>query len=91
MFLRGVQKGDKEAYYNLGVLYFQQKNYDKAEEMFLKSIEETDDVNAYFNLGLLYSQEKKYDKAEEMFLKAAQYGEKKAYYDLGILYFQQKI
>ena len=65
MFLKSVKTGNEYAYYNLGLLYTEQKKYDKAEEMYLKSIKETGNLDAYNNLGTLYYQQKKYDKAEQ--------------------------
>ncbi len=54
MYLKAIQKGNmKEAMYNLGNLYTEQKKYDKAEKMYLKAIQ-NGHIGALNNLGNLY-------------------------------------
>ena len=54
MFLEASQKGEIEAMYNLGTLYYEQNKFGKAKEMFLKAIQKGGHVKAMYNLGILY-------------------------------------
>ncbi|MEA1880509.1 MAG: tetratricopeptide repeat protein, partial [Campylobacterota bacterium] len=87
-----LEKSGKEngtILYNLGVLYDEKKEYDKAEKYYLKSIE-SGNTNALYNLGILYKEKKEYDKAEKYYLKAIESGEAKALNNLGNLYKEKK-
>jgi tetratricopeptide (TPR) repeat protein len=54
-------------YYDEGCKYFSNKKYEKAREMFLKSIEVSDDGNSYYFMGEMEKNEGNYDKAEEYY------------------------
>jgi len=56
-----------ESYYNLGICYYHFKNYARAEQLFKKAIELTDDTDSYLYLGAIYKQQEKYDLALEYF------------------------
>jgi tetratricopeptide (TPR) repeat protein len=74
----------------LGLLYKDQKQYEKAEEYYLKAIEtDSSYVYAYNNLGLLYADQKQYEKAEDRYLKAMEIDSSyvNAYHNLGNLYY----
>lgn len=71
----------------LGVLYSEQKNYDKAEKYFLKAVESGIDM-ALLGLGILYKEQKNYDKAEEYYLKALESGDNEALGELAWIYFE---
>jgi len=59
--------------YNIGFNYMQKKDYDKAEEAYLKAIEMKNTyVDAYNGLATVYNAQKKFDKAGEMSQKAAE-------------------
>jgi TPR repeat protein/nucleoside-triphosphatase THEP1 len=82
---------DKESisfYYAL-VYHRGLKEYGKAEEYYLKAIEEGN-VDALLNLGYLYSEQKEYGKAEKYYLKAIEKGDEYALFNLGNLYSEQK-
>ena len=80
---------DAEAYYNIGVVYYNEKKYDDSKAQFQKAIEIYPDFSeAYYSLGAVYYAEANYDKAIETFSKAIQidprdYG---AIYQLGVVY-----
>jgi len=63
-----------EAYYNLGLLYFSQENYDDTIEQWNKILEiEPNFPNEYIvlnNLGIVYQKKEMPDKALEYFLEA---------------------
>ena len=83
------KKSTKEINMLLGYLYSEQKEYEKAEEYYLKAIDAGNN-DALFNLGNLYSEQKEYSKAEEYYLKAIDTGNNKALNNLGNLYSKQK-
>lgn len=64
---------------NLAMLYFKQGNYEKAEPLYLKTLDikkkklgekNTEFANTMNNLAFLYLYQNKYQKAEPLFLKA---------------------
>ncbi|HKP85790.1 MAG TPA: tetratricopeptide repeat protein, partial [Blastocatellia bacterium] len=61
------------AYLNLGLLYYQQKDLDRAEANLLKSIEISPRPVAWYHAGQFYFDQQRYEKAQAMFeLVAAQ-------------------
>jgi len=73
----------------IALLYHKQKEYNKAEEYYLKAVE-SGDTGALNNLGILHSEQKEYNKAEEYYLKAVESGDTGALNNLGILHSEQK-
>lgn len=61
------------------------KQYDKAEEYYLKAIN-VGNKDALNNLGNLYQEQEEYEKAEEYYLKAIDTGNNDALFNLGLLY-----
>ena len=57
-------------YYEEGCKYFSYKNYEKARELFEKSIELTNDGNSYYFMGEMDKNEGNFDKAEEYYRTA---------------------
>ena len=72
-----------------GNFYYQNRNYEKAEQLYLKAIQ-NGIPQAFINLGNLYKEQKKYDKAEQMYLKAIQNGIPQAFINLANLYYNQQ-
>jgi len=66
----------------LGIMFSEQKEWDKAEEYYLKAIEH-EEYGAYLNLGLIAMIQEQLDKANAYYLNAIKHGEFKAYIDLG--------
>ena len=83
------QKATSEERFTDGYNAQYRKEYDKAEEYFLKAIE-LGNTNAFNNLGVLYFNQEKYDKAEKYYLQAIDKGNNDALFNLGILYSKQK-
>ena len=79
----------KAGYLEDGISYYENKNYLKAEEMFLKAVQEGN-VESMNYLGNLYYKQGKYDKAEQIYLSAVEKGNSNAMKDLAILYEDQK-
>ena len=79
------KKSTKEINALLGILYNEQKEYEKAEEYYLRAIESGDN-KALNNLGNLYKEQKEYEKAEEYYLRAIDTGNNDALFNLGNLY-----
>ena len=79
----------RASYLDDGNFYYQNKNYEKAEQMYLKAIQ-NGDIRSFVNLGVLYKNQQKYDKAEQMYLKAIQNGILMALVNLGNLYYNQQ-
>lgn len=71
-----------------GLSYHNLKDYEKAEEYYLKAID-TGNNDALFNLGLLYDIKKDVIKAEEYYLKAIEEDNNEALNNLAYLYFSK--
>ena len=71
-------------------LLYEQKEYKKAEEYYLKAIE-IGYTKVLNNLGILYSEQKEYKKAEEYYLKAIESGDTDALNGLSWYYFERSI
>ena len=75
-----------EAYYNLGIVYFNTKKYDLALKQFNKIIKALPDFDKpYYGRGLIYEKQKKYDLAIKDFEQVIEFNpnDYKAYYNLG--------
>jgi protein O-mannosyl-transferase len=87
-----LDPGYVEAYFNLGSAYATLKQYDKAEQAYLKTIEINPAfVNSYLSLSNLYSFEKKYDKIIALNTKAIEKGIKSdvMYINIGNVYYMR--
>jgi type IV pilus biogenesis/stability protein PilW len=83
----------EKAAYNLGVVYFNKKDIDKAIEYYQKAVSLRDDnSNAYYNLGYCQEEKKALPKALEYYKKAASLDSsfKEAYYRMGVIYQEQQ-
>jgi superkiller protein 3 len=84
-----------DAYYNMGVVYGEERDYDQAIECYKKAIEiDQDYVNAYYNMGVAYQKQSYYgfeEEAIECYQKAVEIDKDNAdaYYNMGYAY--QKI
>ncbi len=70
----------------LGLIYENEKDYDKAEQEYLNAVEiDTSKVNSYYALGHFYVRIEKYDKATQTFDKILEIDpeEMDAYYQIG--------
>ncbi|RMH63160.1 MAG: tetratricopeptide repeat protein [Calditrichaeota bacterium] len=54
---------DSNSWYNMGILYFSRKNYDKAREYFQKAIAMDDNHDAWLYLGIVYERMGMYEDA----------------------------
>ncbi|RMH62585.1 MAG: tetratricopeptide repeat protein [Calditrichaeota bacterium] len=82
-----------EAYYNLGIVYFNAKKYDKALQQFNKIIAALPDFDKpYYGRGLIYEKQKKYDLAIKDFEQVIDFNPNdfKAYYNLGKISIKNK-
>ncbi len=87
--LEASKKTSRKILSFLGYFYDKKKEYVKAEEYYLKVVENGDSV-ILFNLGVLYNKQKEYVKAEEYYLKSLKNGSTEALNNLGNLYQKQK-
>ncbi len=75
LFRKAIQKDNKfwEAYYNLGITYFNEKEYDKAQQQFSKIIQALPNFDKpFFGRGLIYYRQKKYKEARKDFERVAE-------------------
>ena len=75
--------------FNLAVLYYSLRNFDKAEELFLQIINLNDsDFKTYYNLGVLKYEQKKYKESINFLRKAISVNKNFfiAYHQLGMVY-----
>jgi tetratricopeptide (TPR) repeat protein len=81
-------------HYNLGALYIQQREVQRAIESFQKAIElDGNDTESYMRLGWIYASQKKFDLAKSYLQDALQRNPmlSEAYQGLGEIYAQQGI
>jgi Ca-activated chloride channel homolog len=67
------EKGIGEVEYNLGNVYYQEKNYEKAKQLYknsLSTIGKNNKAKAYYNVGNAASKLGDYDLASEMYRKS---------------------
>lgn len=87
-----VLKWNLSNYYNeRGLEYNKLKDYKKAEEYYLKSIQtDTDYLESYINIANNYFQTKEYSKAEPYYLKALEFKDKRelTLYNMGMCYYE---
>ena len=83
------QQSKSEELFAKGYNAQNRKEYNKAEEYYLKAIDAGNN-DALFNLGILYAEQKEHNKAEEYYLKAIDVGNNDALNNLGVLYKEQK-
>ncbi len=72
--MKGLNPAFTESVFRLGRIYMDQKKYDKAIELFTKSVQYNSiDSDARYNLGLAYLRSGKYDQAIEQLSVATRY------------------
>ena len=77
----------------LGLIYFRQEKFEKAEEVYRKLVAESPDAHTlYYNLGLIYFKLQRLEEAESAFLKALELAEEnpKINFYLGSIYERQR-
>ncbi|QCE32809.1 FRG domain-containing protein [Acetobacteraceae bacterium] len=92
-YLKLAETGDKEAQFNLGVMYYRgegcEQDVSKAREYFQKAADQGD-ADAQCNLGIMYQNgdggEQNFTKAREYFEKSADQGDAKAQFNLGLMH-----
>ncbi len=91
LYLSQIFQQDSGIYYNLGITYEKLKNYDKAENAYLKAFEYApEEVDSMYNLGLVYIEKKEYNKAIQCFDKVLEKDDQdsNSYFNTGIAYFK---
>lgn len=88
LFRKAIREDPKfwEAYYNLGIVYFNNRNYDQALDQFDKVITALPNFDKpYHGRGLIYERQKKYEQAIADFKKVTELNpnDYKPYYQLG--------
>jgi tetratricopeptide (TPR) repeat protein len=88
LFRRAIQQDPKfwEAYYNLGITYFNDRDYDNALKQFdiiISSIPSFE--KPYYGRGMIYMRKEDYAKAKEDFIKVSEFNPNdfRAFYYLG--------
>jgi tetratricopeptide (TPR) repeat protein len=82
-----------EAYYNLGIIYFNNRDYDNAIRQFDVIISSLPNFEKpYFGRGLIYLRKEQYEKAMADFTKVTKFNpnDYKPYYYLGVANIQRK-
>lgn len=93
LYLSRNFSNDDGIFYNLGIVYEKLKNFEKAKEAYLKSLEiSPHSMDSIYNLGLVYTELKEYDKAIKCFKKILKEDEEdsNSYFNLGLIYFKTK-
>jgi tetratricopeptide (TPR) repeat protein len=77
-----------DAHFQLGVIYLNGKDYDRAERSFREVLKYKDDSEAYSRLGRIYNDRQQYEKAESAFVASLSINPNNiaALNDLGIVY-----
>ncbi|MDD3012829.1 MAG: tetratricopeptide repeat protein [Candidatus Gastranaerophilales bacterium] len=78
-----------EAYYNLGVIYYMNEEYDPAIATLKRAVEINKDYDAYYNLGLSYFSKNDYENAVKSFTQAISISNKDPdiFYNRGLGYY----
>ncbi len=95
LFRKAIREDSKfwEAYYNLGITYFNAHKYDEALKQFNKVIQALPGFEKpYYGRGLIYEKQKKYDAAIADFKKVTELNpnDYKSFYYLGKIEVRQK-
>lgn len=95
LFRKAIREDAKfwEAYYNLGITYFNDRKYNEALKQFNKVIQALPGFEKpYYGRGLIYEKQKKYDTAIADFKKVIEINpnDYKSYYYLGKIQVRQK-
>lgn len=69
-YLKAIEKGNIYAIRNIGKLYFNQNEYEKAIKYLKEFIEIAEDVNLYSWIGDSYAELQNYEEAKKWYLKA---------------------
>ncbi len=95
LFKKAIRADSKfwEAYYNLGIIYFNNREYDNALKQFDIIISSLPNFEKpYYGRGLIYLRKEQYAKASADFVKVTKFNpnDYKPYYYLGIVNIRQK-
>lgn len=79
-----------ELLYNLGIAYEKLKQYEKAENAYIRAIELSPETDFFYNLGITFVEEEKYDMAIPVFLKVVEVEpeDSNTLFNLGLCYFK---
>jgi tetratricopeptide (TPR) repeat protein len=73
--IRDVQHFLAIAHHNMGIIHAGRKEFDQAEELFLKALEiDPDYAMAYYNLAVVYKKLEMPEKAKKYYAKAKELG-----------------
>ena len=86
----GVTPFIAQFFFGLGILYWEQQQWKKAEQYYLQAIEKGQ-VEALNNLANLYQNQQQWKKAEQYYLQAIEKGHVDAMYNLVVLYYQLNV
>ncbi len=81
-----------ELLYNLGIAYEKLKQYEKAENAYIRAIELSPETDFFYNLGITFMEEEKYDMAIPVFEKVIEVepDDSNTMFNLGLCYFKTK-
>jgi len=84
---------DDGIFYNLGIVYEKLRNFPKAKDAYIKSLElSPESTDSTYNLGLVYTELGEFDNAIECFEKILKNDneDSNSYFNLGLIYFKMK-
>ncbi len=84
--MKSIKLNNKNAVYNLGCLYDNQNNFEKAEKYYLLACK-VGDINAIYNVACLYFEHNIFKEAERYFLLSIQKEKSNAIFNLALLYY----
>ena len=81
-----------ELLYNLGIAYEKLKQYEKAENAYIRAIELSPETDFFYNLGITFLEQKKYEHAIPVFQKVIEVEpeDSNTLFNLGLCYFKTK-
>ena len=81
-----------ELLYNLGIAYEKLKQFEKAENAYIRAIEISPETDFFYNLGITFIEEEKYEEAIPVFKKVleAEPDDSNSYFNLGLCYFKTR-
>lgn len=80
-----------ELLYNLGIAYEKLKQFDKAENAYIRAIEISPETDFFYNLGIAFMEQEKYDEAIPVFHKVIEVepNDSNCFFNLALCHFKK--
>lgn len=81
-----------ELLYNLGIAYERLKQFEKAQNAYIRAIELSPETDFFYNLGVAFMEDNKFDEAIPVFEKVVEVEpeDSNSFFNIGLCYFRKK-